>query len=237
MRTILLLSLMLNFFALKVIAQDSISSSQSPEQESVTSAPPSATTSFVSLTPEMSASSVSSLFSALATATPEQPGSGPSAGDAGSTAGSGGSDAGASGSDSGSFTLSKGGIIAIIVVVVFVVLFGSELNPEVRAEGCTDITIVTSSVLWYLAKKRSWEVRKTIRRSARRVATALTPRRTTFPKDVLDRRPTKGLTRIDEVPPTPKMRGSDVEKGHSKISSFEMSEPPKKSKWAQKLGR
>jgi hypothetical protein len=93
---------------------------------------------------------------------------------------------------------------------------------------------VASSVLWYLAKKRSWEVRKTIRKSARRVATALTPRRTTFPKDVQKmRRSSRGLTRIDEVPPTPGI--SDIEKG--KMSSFEMSEPPKKSKWSKKLGR
>lgn len=97
---------------------------------------------------------------------------------------------------------------------------------------------VASSVLWYLAKKRSWEVRKTIRRSARKVATALTPRRSTFPKDIQQqRRSTRGASKIDEVPPTPKVRVSDVEKGNSKISSFEMSQPPKKSKWTQKLGR
>jgi len=48
------------------------------------------------------------------------------------------------------------------------------------------------------------------------------------------------LTKIDDVPPTPKLsrfESRDVEKGSSKISSFEMSEPPKQSKWAKKLGR
>lgn len=209
MRSILLLSLTLNFLFLKVIAQNS-----------VTSSPAAATTSYVSLTPEMSASSVSSYFAALATSAPQQPGDDPSAGDASSTSSAGDSDAGAAGSDSGSITISKGGIIAIIVCVSFVVLFG-----------------IASSVLWYLAKKRSWEVRKTIRRSARRVATALTPRRSTFPKDVQQRRSTRGATKIDDIPPTPRIRGFDVEKGNSKLSSFEMSEPPKKSKWAQKLGR
>lgn len=97
---------------------------------------------------------------------------------------------------------------------------------------------VVSSVLWYYAKKRSWEVRKTIRKSARRVATALTPRRTTFPKDALNPRrgSTRGLTRINEVPDTPRAR-DDVEKGNPKLTSFEMSEPPTQSKWGRKLGR
>lgn len=118
MRTfLLLLSLTLIVFFSKVIAQDP-----------VTSAPAPAVTTFVSLTPEMSASSVSSYFSALATSAPQQPGDGPSAGDAGSSAGAGDSDAGASGSDSGSITVSRGGIIAIVVCVSFVVIFGSKLN-------------------------------------------------------------------------------------------------------------
>jgi len=214
MRTILCLSLSLNFLFLKVIfAQDSSSSG-------ITSAPPSATTAFVSLTPAMSSSSVASFFSALATTAPEQPGGDPAAGDVSSSPGAGDTDAGAAGPDSGSINISKGGVIAIVVCVVFVVIVG-----------------ITSSVLWYLAKKRSWEIRATIRRSAKRVATALTPRRSTFPKDVQQRRSTRGASRIDDIPPTPKVRSFDVEKGPSKISSFEMSEPPKKSKWAQKLGR
>jgi len=221
MRTILLLSLTLNLLCLlvqKVVAQDSSSSASSAP--SVTSQPP-ASTSFVSQTPEMSASSVSSFFNALATSVPQQPGDDPAPGDAGSSAGAGDTDAGAAGSDSGSITVSRGGMIAIIVCVVFVVVFG-----------------ITSSVLWYLAKKRSWEVRKTIRKSAKRVATALTPRRSTFPKDVQQqRRSTRGASKLDDVPPTPKIRSFDVEKGNPKVSSFEMSEPPKKSKWAAKLGR
>ncbi|KAG9246923.1 hypothetical protein BJ878DRAFT_539820 [Calycina marina] len=169
----------------------------------------------------MSASSVSSFFHALATTTPQQPGDDPVAGDVGSTADAGDSDAGASGSSSGSFTLSQGAIIGIAVAVSFVALFG-----------------IASSVLWYVAKKRSWEVRKTIRRSARKVATALTPRRTAFPKDIQKRR--SKMSKIDEVPPTPRLREDfgDIEKGSrhgnsTKISSFELSEPPKKSKWAQ----
>jgi hypothetical protein len=117
MKAVLLsLGLMLSVFFLQVIAQDSIISS-----------PPSATTSFVSLTPEMSASSVSSFFNALATTIPQQPGDDPAAGDVSSSPGPGDGDAGAAGTDSGSINISKGGIIAIIVCVVFVVAFGSRL--------------------------------------------------------------------------------------------------------------
>ena len=103
-------------------------------------------TALVSLTPEMSASAVSSFYSSLATSSPQQPGNGelivlmewdrrhtqrltreigPSAGDVGSTAGSGDSEEGASGHDSGSITLSQNGMIAIIVVIVLVCVFGS----------------------------------------------------------------------------------------------------------------
>jgi hypothetical protein len=66
---------------------------------------------------------------------PTQPGDEPAPGDVGSSAGPGDSDAGAAGSDHGSITVSKGAFIAIIVVVVCVVLFGSmSLNFSYRIE-------------------------------------------------------------------------------------------------------
>lgn len=168
----------------------------------------------------MSASASSSLYAALASSTPQQPGDGPSAGDVGSTAGTGDTNAGAQGNSSSSITISKGGIIALIVVAVTVCIIG-----------------ITTATLWYFAKKRSWEVRKTLRRSARRVATALTPRRSTFPKDVHSKRGKRGLTKIEEVPNTPRITVDDLEKGNSKMASFEMSQPPKKAKKAQKENR
>lgn len=91
-------------------------------------------------------------------------------------------------------------MIAIIVVVVLVALIG-----------------IASSVLFYLAKKREWRVRETIRKSARRVVTALTPRRTEFPKSVKDglgrQRSKNGRMRLDDVPPTPRLKPEDLEKG------------------------
>ena len=115
----LLFSCLLNgvLFITKVIAQDSS-----------TTASPSTPTTFVYITPEMSASSVASFFNALSTATPEQPGEGALAGDVGSSAGAGDSDAGAAGSESGSITISTTGIIAIVVCVSVVALFGSMLK-------------------------------------------------------------------------------------------------------------
>ncbi|OJD25715.1 hypothetical protein ACJ73_02916 [Blastomyces percursus] len=63
-------------------------------------------------------------------------------------------------SGGGSFNISQGGIIAIAVIVGIVVILG-----------------LTSAILFYIAKKRSWEVRASIRRSAKRLAAPMTPRR------------------------------------------------------------
>ncbi|KAB8293830.1 hypothetical protein EYC80_009311 [Monilinia laxa] len=171
----------------------------------------------------MSSSSVASFFSALATSEPSAPGD-PSAGDAASSVGSNGadSDAGASGTSSGSVQLSNGAMIAIIIAVIGVCLFG-----------------IISATLFYLTKKRSWEVRKKLRASARKVAVALTPRKATFGKDVHKRPSNRGLERIDEVPPTPKISKTfvnvnDVEKGERKMMEFELSEAPK-SKWERRM--
>jgi hypothetical protein len=98
---------------------------------------------------------------------------------------------------------------------------------------------VVSSVLFYLAKKRSWEVRASIRKSARRVATALTPRRTEFPKNVMknskSKRNSRGMLRIDEVPPTPRLTNQDIEKANAKANAMEMNESSKWAKWGRKI--
>ncbi|CAK7239831.1 MAG: hypothetical protein STHCBS139747_001266 [Sporothrix thermara] len=104
---------------------------------------------------------------------------------------------GASGTSSDGFSLSHGAMIAIILVVVLVAVIG-----------------IASAVLFYLAKKREWKVRESIRRSARKVVTALTPRRSEFPRSVKERRPdgSRGRVRLDDVPPTPRLP-RDLEKG------------------------
>ncbi|OAX80786.1 hypothetical protein ACJ72_04872 [Emergomyces africanus] len=63
-------------------------------------------------------------------------------------------------SGKGSFNISQGGIIAIAVIVGIVVILGT-----------------TSAILFFIAKKRSWEIRESIRRSAKRLTAPMTPRR------------------------------------------------------------
>ncbi|KAK4093238.1 hypothetical protein Purlil1_2395 [Purpureocillium lilacinum] len=109
-----------------------------------------------------------------------------------------GVEAGASGSSS-AMSLSTGGLVAIVVVVVVATIVG-----------------VTTATLFFIAKKREWTMRETLRRSAKKVVAAITPRRSEFPDSV------KGSTgstrrgrakRADSVPPTPRLRPEDLEKG------------------------
>ncbi|KAI6091634.1 hypothetical protein F4821DRAFT_188909 [Hypoxylon rubiginosum] len=121
--------------------------------------------------------------------------------------------AGASGSSPGVVQISHGAIVAIIVVVAVVCVLG-----------------ISTAVLFYLAKKREWKVRESIRRSARKVVTALTPRRSEFPKSVKESR---GRVRLDDVPPTPKLRQEDIEKGLAQ-SSIRQSPEGRSKKWTRK---
>ncbi|CAM1501999.1 Fc.00g039830.m01.CDS01 [Cosmosporella sp. VM-42] len=122
------------------------------------------------------------------------------------------SDAGASGDSSGnSVSISQGGMIAIIVVVVVVVLLGT-----------------STAVLFYMAKKREWDIKDKIRRSARKVVTAFTPRRSEFPSSVKDSSH-RARARLDDVPPTPRLRPEDLEKGLAQAKAKR-----KERKWGRK---
>ncbi|KAH6894258.1 hypothetical protein B0T10DRAFT_246254 [Thelonectria olida] len=113
-----------------------------------------------------------------------------------------GNDEGASGDSSGnSVTLSTGGMIAIIVVLVLVIILGT-----------------STATLFMIAKKREWTMRETIRKSARKVVTALTPRRSEFPSSVKESRRAK----FNDVPPTPRVRPEDMEKGLAKAEAKRM---------------
>ncbi|OAA70484.1 hypothetical protein ISF_02458 [Cordyceps fumosorosea ARSEF 2679] len=104
-----------------------------------------------------------------------------------------GTEAGAAGDSSkNSINLSTGGMIAIIIVVVVVVIVG-----------------VSTATLFFIAKKREWKVREKLRRSARKVAAALTPRRSQFPDSV---------KRSVEAPKSSRLQTSDSrdEKGYPK---------------------
>ncbi|KAI1400111.1 hypothetical protein F4819DRAFT_487882 [Hypoxylon fuscum] len=125
--------------------------------------------------------------------------------------------AGASGSSPGAVQISHGAIVAIIVVVAVVCVLG-----------------ISTAVLFYLAKKREWKVRESIRRSARKVVTALTPRRSEFPRSVKESGgSSRGRVRLDDVPPTPKLRQQDIEKGLAQ-SSIRQSPEGRGKKWTRK---
>ncbi|KAI1078162.1 hypothetical protein F5B20DRAFT_245377 [Whalleya microplaca] len=125
--------------------------------------------------------------------------------------------AGASGNSPGAVQLSHGAMIAIIVVVAVVVVLG-----------------VSMAVLFYLAKKREWKVREKIRHSAKKVVTALTPRRSEFPKSVKQSGgSSRGRVRLADVPPTPRLRQEDIEKGLAK-SNIRQSPEGRSKKWGRK---
>ncbi|KAK6845814.1 hypothetical protein PG990_007732 [Apiospora arundinis] len=127
---------------------------------------------------------------------------------------------GASGSSPGAVEISHGGMVAIIVVVSVVAVLG-----------------ISMAILFYVAKKREWKIRETLRRSARKVVTALTPRRSEFPKSVKDPsgRTSRGRVRLDDVPPTPRLRPEDIEKGYAKPVTRQSPEGrSKKNQWPMK---
>ncbi|KAF2202822.1 hypothetical protein GQ43DRAFT_412931 [Delitschia confertaspora ATCC 74209] len=99
--------------------------------------------------------------------------------------------AGAEGSSKGAFTLSRGAIAAIITVAVLIAVGGT-----------------VSAVLFWLAKKRQWDVRQSIRRASRR----LTGRSTAANTKRQNRR--TGV-RLNSPPPSKRVgnRQRDLEKG------------------------
>ncbi|EEH38318.1 hypothetical protein PAAG_01239 [Paracoccidioides lutzii Pb01] len=101
-----------------------------------------------------------------------------------------------------SVNISQGGIIAIAVIVGIVVVLG-----------------ITSVILFYLAKRRQWEVRASIRRSARRLTAPLTPRRFSSAPSAISRK-----TRNREI----SMR-APVEVKSSKQQNAKDSSKPSKS--------
>ncbi len=146
--------------------------------------------------------------------------------------------AGAAGSSPGAAQISQGALIAIIVVVSVVGALGSMISPPREHTNSvvpwlTEQLIVSTAVLFYLAKKREWKVRENLRRSARKVVTALTPRRSEFPKSARESSggSSRGRVRLNDVPPTPRIRPEDLEKG---LRVQERQSPEKSKKWMRK---
>ncbi|KAI9702745.1 MAG: hypothetical protein M1836_007959 [Candelina mexicana] len=187
-----------------------------------------------------SSAAVASQFAAIASNSP-QSGGGLTSGDVGndpSKWSNSNSNAGASGTNTGFVGVSSGAQTAIIIVVVLVAVGG-----------------IASAILFYLAKKRQWKVRQTIRRSARRLTGTFKPSSSSrTPQSSSRKQP--GLARIPETPqsstpqlaPAPKGRSalkvntalsnpiSEAEKGEKskvQMSTFEISPTPAKTEQAK----
>lgn len=125
------------------------------------------------------------------------------------------SDAGAEGSQKGAFSLSGGAIAAIIVVAVIVVLGGST-NPLslYYTDLQTNTESVGSATLWWLAKKRQWDVRQSIKRASRRLTG-----RAPVDTSKQNRQNRRTGIRLNSPPPGKKAgkpgQGRDIEKGLS----------------------
>jgi hypothetical protein len=133
----------------------------------------------------------------------------------------GGDSAGSSGKDTGGVNLSIGATIAIGVVAGFVVLIGST-SPSVRNSNEVDTNTcpVVTAVLFYLSKKRQWELASKVRGSIRRVGTGIakamtprTPHKMTFSPIEKRRKGSEGIDLVkthksSSSPP----RGRDAEK-------------------------
>ena len=149
-----------------------------------------------------SAQTSESVFSVIASSTPGDGSYGLQPGAVGNdpTSIQGENDAGASGSGNSFVNISTADQIAIIVVAVVVGVFGSKFSSQQPYKRTSLIpATVGSAILYYFAKKREWKLRERLRRSARSIKTALTPRatQTTF------NRKDRGVSRVaDDSPST-----------------------------------
>lgn len=153
--------------------------------------------------------------------------------------------AGAAGSSGGdTFSISKGGMIAIIVVVSLVAALGSKFPTSApwAIVGCeTDCATVASAALFFIAKRRQWNVRASIARASRRLTGRPVPRST--PGRGGDRRTgmyaggpprLQGYHKRGLVADERKMERKDVEKGTLKALPG-MSTEGKKSGWKERI--
>lgn len=112
-------------------------------------------------------------------------------------------DAGASGDAGGSVNLSRGATIAIAVVVSIVAALGGESKRQATFFSI-DWNLanfkVISAVLFYLAKKQQWEVRKSIRKSTRRLTGSFKPPNSAVPRSDPRKRDDKTAEIRDQSP-------------------------------------
>lgn len=122
---------------------------------------------------------------------------------------------GANGADQGAFSLSTGAIVGISVAIgVLVIAIGkTTLQSAFIERNLTISSIGVMWFLWYMAKKRQWNIRESIRRASRRMTGRKVP-----PKSAPASKNRRGTVYIK---PTPSAKGysrtQDTERGLSSI--------------------
>ena len=88
--------------------------------------------------------------------------------------------------------------------------------------------LVASTILYFVAKKRQWEVRKTIKRASRRVASKVDMRRSMDARRSRAQSRSRGAVRMQS--PAASSKGRDLEKGREQrvTHRLEVEEPEAK---------
>jgi hypothetical protein len=87
---------------------------------------------------------------------------------------------GSDGSNQGAFSLSTGAIVGLSIGIGLIILAVGKLSLRSSHDG-SSLTDFTGGMwfLWYMAKKRQWNVRESIRRASRRVTGRKVPPKST----------------------------------------------------------
>lgn len=132
---------------------------------------------------------------------------------------------GASGSDAAAFRLSKGGLAAILIVVILVSLFGSKYDDPCASRLVLTHHTVASIVLFIVAKRRQWTMRQTLTRASRRVTGRFTQPKTPQTASAANRRSRRTGIRMGS-PPRPGVKAV-YPPGHKRGLVVDVKDPEK----------
>jgi hypothetical protein len=132
---------------------------------------------------------------------------------------------GASGSDAAAFRLSKGGLAAILIVVILVSLFGSKYGYPYASEAILTHHTVASIILFIVAKRRQWTMRQTLTRASRRLTGRFTQPKTPQTASAANRRSRRTGIRMGS-PPRPGVKAV-YPPGHKRGLVVDVKDPEK----------
>jgi hypothetical protein len=132
---------------------------------------------------------------------------------------------GASGSDAAAFRLSKGGLAAILIVVILVSLFGSKYDGLYTLKLILTQKTVASIILFIVAKRRQWTMRQTLTRASRRLTGRFTQPKTPQTASAANRRSRRTGIRMGS-PPRPGVKAV-YPPGHKRGLVVDVKDPEK----------